>query len=175
MWVDRGLVTGELGSFDLQKALWAGLMPSHYLSPDSELDLKAYVHDYLKEEIQAEALTRNFPAFSRFLQTAAITNGMLLNYSNAARESGVSVKTIREYYQILDDTLIGRLLFPWKKSRKRRLIETAKFFSLILALFQPSWVTKSCPRVLQNMAGYSNISFFKNAGPTGITVDWIFR
>jgi len=122
------LVTKELGSFDLQKALWAGLMPSHYLSPDSELDLKAYVHDYLKEEIQAEALTRNLPAFSRFLQTAAITNGMLLNYSNAARESGVSVKTIREYYQILDDTLIGRLLFPWKKSKKRRLIETAKFF-----------------------------------------------
>ncbi len=122
------LVTEELGSFDLQKALWAGLMPSHYLSPDSELDLKAYVHDYLKEEIQAEALTRNLPAFSRFLLTAAITNGMLLNYSNAARESGVSVKTIREYYQILDDTLIGRLLFPWKKSRKRRLIETAKFF-----------------------------------------------
>jgi predicted AAA+ superfamily ATPase len=52
----------------------------------------------------------------------------LLNYSNAARESGVSVKTIREYYQILEDTLIGRTLLPWKKSRKRRLIETAKFF-----------------------------------------------
>ena len=122
------LVTGELGDFSLEKALCTGLLPAHYLSPDSELDLKAYVHDYLKEEIQAEALTRNLPAFSRFLQSAAVTNGMLLNYSNAARESGVSVKTIREYYQILEDTLIGRLLFPWKKSKKRRLIETAKFF-----------------------------------------------
>jgi predicted AAA+ superfamily ATPase len=122
------LVTDELENFDLLKALWAGLLPAHYLSPDSAMDLKAYVHDYLKEEIQAEALTRNLPAFSRFLQTAAITNGMLLNYSNAARESGVSVKTIREYYQILEDTLIGRLLFPLKKSKKRRLIETAKFF-----------------------------------------------
>ncbi len=62
------------------------------------------------------------------MQSAAITNGMLLNYSNAARESGVSVKTIREYYQILEDTLIGRQLPPWKKSRKRRLIETSKFY-----------------------------------------------
>ena len=53
---------------------------------------------------------------------------MLLNYSNAARESGVSVKTIREYYQILEDTLIGRQLPPWRKRRKRRLIETAKFY-----------------------------------------------
>jgi predicted AAA+ superfamily ATPase len=123
------LVTRELErDFDLNKALLYGLLPSHYLSSDSEMDLKAYVYDYLREEIQAEALTRNIPAFSRFLESAAVTNGMLLNYSNAAREAGVSVKTIREYYQILEDTLIGRQLAPWKKSKKRRLIETAKFF-----------------------------------------------
>lgn len=122
------LVTRELDAFDLDKALCCGLLPSHYLSPDPEMDLKGYVHDYLKEEIQAEALTRNLPAFSRFLQSAAATNGMLLNYSNAAREAGVSVKTIREYYQILEDTLIGRQLPPWRKGKKRRLIETSKFF-----------------------------------------------
>jgi predicted AAA+ superfamily ATPase len=122
------LVTREIGKIDLDKSLASGFLPSHYLSQESSMDLKAYVRDYLKEEIQAEALTRNLPAFSRFLQSAAITNGMLLNYSNAARESGVSVKTIREYYQILEDTLIGRQLPPWKKSKKRRLIETSKFF-----------------------------------------------
>ena len=122
------LVTKEIGGIDLDRSLISGFLPSHYLSSDSSMDLKAYVNDYLKEEIQAEALTRNLPAFSRFLQSAAISNGMLLNYSNAARESGVSVKTIREYYQILEDTLIGRQLPPWKKSKKRRLIETAKFF-----------------------------------------------
>ncbi|MBW1717686.1 MAG: ATP-binding protein [Deltaproteobacteria bacterium] len=121
-------VTRELKEFQLERALVSGLLPSHYLSSDSQMDLKAYVNDYLKEEIQAEALTRNLPAFSRFLHSAAITNGMLLNYSNAARETGVSVKTIREFYQILEDTLIGRPLLPWKKSKKRRLIETSKFF-----------------------------------------------
>jgi len=122
------LVSQELECLDLDRALWTGLLPSHYLSPDPAMDLKAYVYDYVKEEIQAEALTRNLPAFSRFLQSAATTNGMLLNYSNAARETGVSVKTIREYYQILEDTLIGRQLSPWKKAKKRRLIETSKFF-----------------------------------------------
>jgi predicted AAA+ superfamily ATPase len=122
------LVTKELKRFDLEKALLAGLIPSHYFSPNSEMDLRGYVQDYLKEEIQAEALTRNLPAFSKFLQSAAMTSGMLLNYSNAARDAGVSVKTIREYYQILEDTLIGRQLPPWRKSKKRRLIETAKFF-----------------------------------------------
>jgi len=122
------LVTQELETIDLDRALCFGLLPSHYLSPDPNMDLKGYVHDYLKEEIQAEALTRNLPAFSKFLQSAAATNGMLLNYSNAAREAGVSVKTIREYYQILEDTLIGRQLPPWRKAKKRRLIETSKFF-----------------------------------------------
>ena len=122
------LVTREIGEFDLNKALVSGFMPSHFFSADSEMDLKAYTGDYLKEEIQAEALTRNLPAFTRFLKSAAITNGMLLNYSNAARDAGVAVKTIREYYQILEDTLIGRQLSPWKKSKKRRMIETAKFF-----------------------------------------------
>ena len=121
-------VTKELKDFNLDKALISGLLPSHYLSSDSAMELKAYVHDYLKEEIQAEVLTRNLPAFSRFLESAALTNGMLLNYSNAARETGVSVKTIREYYYILEDTLIGRQVLPWRKSKKRRLIETSKFF-----------------------------------------------
>jgi len=122
------LVTKELKAFDLDRALLVGLIPSHYFALNAEMDLKGYVHDYLKEEVQAEALTRNLPAFSKLLRSAAITNGMLLNYSNAARESGVSVKTIREYYQILEDTLIGRQLAPWRKTKKRRLIETAKFF-----------------------------------------------
>ncbi|MFO7459440.1 MAG: AAA family ATPase [Desulfatiglandales bacterium] len=122
------LVTEELMHFDLDRALLAGLIPSHYFSSNSEMDLRGYFQDYLKEEIQAEALTRNLPAFSKFLKSAAITNGMLLNYSNAARDAGVSVKTIREYYQILEDTLVGRQLVPWRKSKKRRLIETAKFF-----------------------------------------------
>jgi len=122
------LVTKELKSFDLDRALHVGLIPSHYFASTPDMDLKGYVQDYLKEEVQAEALTRNLPAFAKFLRAAAITNGMLLNYSNAARESGVSVKTIREYYQILEDTLIGRQLAPWRKAKKRRLIETAKFF-----------------------------------------------
>jgi len=122
------LVTKELKDFNLNRALVTGLLPPHYLSPDSKMDLKAYVHDYLKEEIQAEALTRNLPSFSRFLHSAALTNGMLLNYSNAAREAGVSVKTIRQYYQILEDTLVGRQVPPWRKSKKRRLIETSKFY-----------------------------------------------
>jgi predicted AAA+ superfamily ATPase len=86
------------------------------------------VSDYLALEIQAEAATRNIPSFATFLEAVALTHGRLINYSNMARECGVSAKTVKEYYQILEDTLLGHMLAPWRKSKKRRLIETAKFY-----------------------------------------------
>jgi predicted AAA+ superfamily ATPase len=69
------------------------------------------------------------------METVALTHGMLINYANIARESGVSAKTVREYFHILEDTLLGHTLPPWKKSKNRRLIETAKFY-----LFDPGIV-----------------------------------
>jgi len=105
-----------------------GLVPKHYLEAKPERSLKSYVLDYLEEEINAEALVRNLPSFARFLEAVSLTHGQLINYANIARDCGVSPKTVREYYQILEDTLLGHTLPPWRKSRQRRLIETAKFY-----------------------------------------------
>jgi len=122
------LTTREIGQIDLNRALNHGLIPKHYLEKAPERSLKSYVLDYLEEEINAEALVRNIPSFARFLDAVSLTHGQLINYANIARECGVSPKTAREYYQILEDTLLGHELPPWRKSRKRRLIETAKFY-----------------------------------------------
>jgi len=122
------LVYPEIPDFSLERALNAGLMPRHYQSSNPHQLLQAYVGDYLKEEIAAEALTRNIPAFSRFLQVAALTNGELTNYNNIASECGVSAPTVKEYFLILEDTLIGRMLPAFRKRAKRRLIGAPKFF-----------------------------------------------
>ncbi|MGC8729272.1 MAG: ATP-binding protein [Elusimicrobiales bacterium] len=123
-------VSKEIGieELDLNKALTYGLIPSHYLSQNPEMDLKAYVNDYLKEEIKAEALVRKISNFSKFLYYTAFSNANIVNYSNISRECGVSVKTVIDYHSILEDTLIGRFLMPWNKKKKRRLIETFKFY-----------------------------------------------
>ncbi len=105
----------------------SGLLPPHFLSDDPIADLRAYVADYLKEEIAAEARVQNIPAFAEVLRVAALTAGELLNYTNVARESGVSATVVRSYFQILEDTLLGFRLAPWAVSRRRRLIETEKF------------------------------------------------
>ncbi len=126
------LTTQEIGRAAegdvLVRILNHGLVPQHWLAPRPERSLRGYALDYLAEEIQAEALTRNVPAFGRFLDAVAATHGQLLNYANVARDCGVSAKTVREYYQILDDTLLGHRLPPWRKSRGRRLIETEKYY-----------------------------------------------
>jgi len=118
----------EVDRIDLERVMVSGLLPPHFLSADPLEDLRAYVGDYLKEEIAAEALTANIPAFAEFLRVAAITSSELLNYTNIARESGVSAKVVRSYLEILEDTYLGYRVAPWTRARTRRLILTEKFY-----------------------------------------------
>lgn len=122
------LTTAEIKNAELLRMLNHGLIPRHYLSQKPERSLDAYLADYLNEEIQAEALVRNVPSFGRFLRAMTMTHGQLTNYANIASDCGVSPKTVRSYYEILEDTLMGHVLEPWHKAKKRRLIETAKFY-----------------------------------------------
>src|SRR3989338_3722887 len=118
----------EVTDFDLEKVMLSGLLPPHFLSTNPIEELRAYVADYLKEEIISEALTQNIPAFNEFLRVAAITSSELVNYVNIARETGVSHKVIRTYFDILEDTYLGFRIPPWKKSKNRRMITTEKFY-----------------------------------------------
>ncbi len=127
------LISSEIPDFSLIKALNSGLIPRHYDAVKPSRRIQSYVGDYLKEEIVAEALTRNIPAFSRFLEIAALSNGEMLNFTNMARECGVSSPTVKEYFQILEDTLIGRQLPAYRKRKKRRLITSPKFYFFDLA------------------------------------------
>ena len=124
-----GLTSKELGSdFDLNRILNNGYLPRHYMSKRPVSLLRSYVSDYLKEEIAAEGLVRNLPAFSGFLDKASLSDTELVNFSNIARECSVSSHTIKEYFQILEDTLLGRWLPSYRKRPKRRVINASKFY-----------------------------------------------
>jgi predicted AAA+ superfamily ATPase len=129
----RPLCFPEIPDYCLGLALNRGLIPRHYLTPHATNLFAAYVGDYLENEIAAEALSRNIPAFSRFLEVAAISNGELLNSANIASECGVSAPTVRQYFQILIDTLLGRWLPAYTRRQKRRLITAPKFYFFDLA------------------------------------------
>jgi predicted AAA+ superfamily ATPase len=122
------LVYPEIPDFDLVKALNSGLLPRHYLSPRPEKLLSGYIGSYLRDEIVAEARIRNISSFSRFLEAAALTNGEMVNYANIASDCGVSAPTAKEYFQILEDTMIGRFLPSFQKKPRRRVIHAPKFY-----------------------------------------------
>ncbi len=124
------LVSKEVENLDLLRALNHGLIPAHYQQNNYQRSLRGYVQDYLKEEVLHEGLTRNIPAFSRFFEAMGYAHGSLVNYTNIARECGVSSKTVKEYYQILVDTLLGTFVLPFKKRQERQVISKAPKFYL---------------------------------------------
>ncbi len=98
------------------------------LSDDPWGDLRDYCGEYLREEMQSEGLVRGVPAFSEFLELAALGNAKPVSYAPIALERGVSAKTMAEYFQILEDTLLGFFLEPYRRTRKRRPILTRKSY-----------------------------------------------
>ena len=122
----------ELGDqFDLNNALRWGTLPKIFKYEDDlqkEEFLRAYTKTYLTEEIWNEHVVRKLSPFRRFLEVASQCNGTVINYSNIARDVGVDDKTVKEYFSILEDTLIGFFLEPYHNSFRKRLIEKPKFY-----------------------------------------------
>jgi predicted AAA+ superfamily ATPase len=180
----------ETKGFNLEQVMISGLLPPHFLSSDPIQDLRSYVADYLKEEIATEAVIQNIPAFAEFLRVAAITSGKLLNYTNVARETGVSAKVVRTYFQILEDTLLGFRVQPWRKVINRRLIETEKFYFFDVGV--TNYLARRSPKIgtpefghsfehyiLMELKAYQayrnpelNIRYWRTS--TGYEVDFIF-
>lgn len=131
------LTAAELNyDFDVDHVLRFGLLPQIHAEPDFALDaLEAYVVNYIREEIQQEALVRNLDSFSRFLEVAALMNGQVANVAGLARDAAVARPTVQGYFATLVDTLIGFWLPAWRKRAKVKEIASPKFY-----LFDPGVV-----------------------------------
>ena len=116
--------------FDLLRIFNHGLIPQHYISNNPKHWLRSYIEEYLTSEIKAEGLVRNLAAFNRFLDSVAFSHGEMLNYSNIAREVAIDSVTVKEYYQILEDTLVGYFVYPYRKKANRRIISSIPKFYL---------------------------------------------
>ena len=117
-----------IGEKDLDEIFLRGMLPPAWNDPDPEGFLDDYISTYLQDEIASEGVTRNLPGFGSFLQVAAMQSGEQLNYSNMANDIGMSRQSIANWYQVLEDTLLGFQLPPWKKSSKRKSVSITKFY-----------------------------------------------
>jgi len=124
------LTAAEL-SFEMpvDRALSTGCLPKIITEPGSAIDLlDAYVANYLKQEIQQEALVENIGSFARFLEVAALMNARVVNTSNIARDTGVARNTVDRYFDVLEQTLIGTWLPGWQPRAKVKEASRPKFF-----------------------------------------------
>ncbi len=126
------LTVPELGEFfDLDQALRWGMLPGVYsLSEDEDRQafLRAYALTYLKEEIASEQVVRRLDPFRYFLEVAAQSNGMIINYAKIAEDVGVDPKTVVAYFTILEDTLVGFLLPAYHRSVRKQQRVSPKFY-----------------------------------------------
>lgn len=188
------LTLAELGHpLPLNDLLRFGMLPSVRAEPALAVDiLDAYVSTYLREEIQQEALTKDFGAFSRFLEVAAISNGQVVNVAGTARDAGVTRMTVARYYQVLVDTLIGFWLPAWQSKARIKEVRHPKFY-----LFDPGVARALLGRIREPLEAAERGALLEtlvlhelraamsvhNAGgdlsywrtPAGVEVDFIWR
>lgn len=122
------LVSAEIGEVDLERIVNHGGVPDIYTSDEPDEDLAAYVDTYLREEIKAEAVTRQISAFVEFLDACAISNGQEINYESLASDLQISPSTLKNYFQILEDTLLGFRLKGFTETKKRKATVRAKHY-----------------------------------------------
>jgi predicted AAA+ superfamily ATPase len=122
------LVSSEIPDFDILKAVNNGMIPRHYTVNNPWERFRAYIGVYLNEEIREEAISRKLNSFSRFLEVAAFSNTEMVVYKNIAQDCGIDHRTVKEYFEILQDTLIGYLIPGFSATQKRRAILAPKFY-----------------------------------------------
>ncbi|MGH7149296.1 MAG: ATP-binding protein, partial [Planctomycetota bacterium] len=189
------LTRAEMGDlFDLERALRYGSLPPAVTRPEEEAPdfLSSYAETYLREEIQAEAIVRNLGGFARFLDVAAAQSGEILNVSSVARDAALSARTVREYFQILEDTLLGFRLEAWGRSPRARLVAHPRFYlfdtgvtnALARRLTAPpdsvargrlfeQWVVTECLRLVDYRFGETRLFYWRTHH--GAEVDLLFE
>ena len=125
------LNTAEMqDAFDLKKALEFGGLPDAFLSnsDDAREYLNAYVATYLQKEIQQEQWVKNLAPFRKFLAIAAQMNGKIVNKAAIAKQVGVDPTTVTNYFEILEDTLLGFMLPSFSRSVRKAQRQLPKFY-----------------------------------------------
>ena len=119
----------ELKELNWGKIFNNGLIPNHYLSKAPNKEFAAYLYDYVLSEVQYEAQLRKRESFARFMDILGTCQGEMISYTNIARDCGVDKKTVRSYFEILEDMYLGYFLYPYKNKGKRQTIqEQPKFY-----------------------------------------------
>lgn len=115
---------------EAEEIIWKGGFPETWSF--SELDFKTYLDDYIATYLQKDLRTMlqvgSLRDFHRFLRACAVRTGSLVNYSDLARDTGISPNTAAKWLNSLERTGLIYLLEPWFRNISKRLTKTPKLY-----------------------------------------------
>lgn len=113
----------------LEELLVLGSLPAAFTEGEAfRRTLESYAEIYIEEEVLRESAARNLGDYARFLELAAIESGKPVNLTKLSQESGLALSTLRGFYSVLEDTLLGFTIRPFSRSGRARILKTPKFY-----------------------------------------------
>ena len=144
------------GEADVVEILFRGGWPELYIdrSLSSVSYLNDYIRSYIEKEIVLSAGIQKQSAFGIVLGLLASRTGLLLDYANVARDSGIQGITVKEWVSLLERADLVRLLRPYENNLNKRLTKTPKlyFMDTGLAVRLQGWQEKK-PLLTSPQAG----------------------
>ena len=140
----------------LTDILFKGGWPELYIVPDQSpiQYLNDYTCSYIEKDIVLSAGVQKQEAFNSVLGLLAARTGMLLDYANIARDSGIQAVTVKEWIGILQRTSLIYCLKPYSSNLNKRLTKAPKLYFLDtgLAVRLQGW-REQAPMVTSPQAG----------------------
>ena len=128
----RGLWEPSPPHFDLADWLLRGTYPEVRANPevDRELWCAGYIQTYLERDVRQVVNVGDLNVFHRFLRLVAARTGQVVNYSDLARDVGISAPTARKWVSVLETSGQVYLLPPYFSNFGKRLIKSPKLYWL---------------------------------------------
>jgi hypothetical protein len=109
--------------------LWKGGFPEVW---SENLDVndffENYIQTYIERDLKQLLNVSNLWDFRRLISLLAVRTGQLLNYSELAKDVGISVNTIKSWINVLGTSGIIILVPPYYQNLGKRLIKSPKLY-----------------------------------------------
>lgn len=125
------------------KKIIRGSFPSlfHHNAPSLDSFYGAYIQTYIDRDLRDLVKVSSLSAFEKFVRACAARTASILNLSDLARDSDISVNTAKEWLSLLEAGDQIFLLKPYHRNLSKRLVKAPKlyFFDTGLASYLTGW------------------------------------
>lgn len=90
--------------------------------------LNDYIRSYIEKDVVLSAGVQKQEAFNIVLGLLAARTGMLMDYADVARDSGIRGVTVKEWVSVLERTAFVHCLKPYANNLNKRLTKTPKLY-----------------------------------------------